>query len=112
MSTKLFSIVGDANVRRNMTGLNVASCEVMKTAQIIDYLGVSPIDPVLAEVRAESNVCIVAAVTEMLITNGDCGTIYASVDPVLNSLFASLSGFATSRPNVQVWFTLSSHYEH
>ena len=74
----------------------------MKSAQILDYLGVGPIDPILAQVRPESTVCIVAAVTELLISGGDCGTIFSSIDPVLNSFYASLSGFSASRPDVQV----------
>ena len=72
MTARLFSIVGDANVRRNMTGLNIASRETMKTAQVIDYLGVVPIEQALAEVRAESSVCIVAAVTELLLSGPSC----------------------------------------
>ena len=68
MSVRLFSIIGDANVRRNMTGLNVASREVMKSAQIIDYLGVTPIEQALSEVRDESSVCIVTAITDLLLS--------------------------------------------
>ena len=104
MTARLFSIVGDANVRRNMTGLNIASRETMKTAQVIDYLGVVPIEQALAEVRAESSVCIVAAVTELLLSSGDCGTIFASIDPMLTSFFTSMTIFCRARPNVQVRF--------
>ena len=41
---RLISIIGDGNVRRNMTGLNVASRESMKKAQIIDYAAPSSFD--------------------------------------------------------------------
>ena len=108
MSARLFSIIGDANVRRNMTGLNVASREAMKTAQIIDYLGVTPIEQALAEVRPESSVCIVAAITDLILANGDCGTIYASIDPVLDSFFSVLAIFSRSRPALQVRAFISS----
>ena len=104
MSIRLFSIIGDANVRRNMTGLNVASREVMKSAQIIDYLGVSPIEQALSEVRDESSVCIVAAITDLLLSGGDCGTIYASIDPLLNAFFSALSIFSQARPTIQVCY--------
>ena len=102
MSTRRFSIIGDANVRRNMTGFNVASREAMQSAQVIDFLGVTPIEQALNEVRPESTVCIVAAVTDLLLSSGDCGTIYASIDPVLDSFFTSLSRFCVSRPDLQV----------
>ena len=101
MSVRLFSIIGDANVRRNMTGLNVASREVMKSAQIIDYLGVTPIEQALSEVRDESSVCIVAAITDLLLSGGDCGTILR-IDPQLNTFFSAVSIFSQARPAVQV----------
>ena len=98
----LVSIIGDANVRRNMTGLNVASRETMKNAQIIDFLGLSPVDQALNEVRAESTICIFAAITDPIVANGDCGTIFASIDPVLNSLHAAISAYCSAHPNLQV----------
>ena len=102
MATGLFSIIGDANVRRNWTGLNIASREAMKTAQIIDFLGLTPIDQALQEVRVESTICIIAAITEPIVANGDCGTVFASVDPVLTSLHASISAFCSAHPGLQV----------
>ena len=102
MASRIFSVIGDANVKRNMTSLNIASREVMKNAQVIDYLGVSPIDQALSDVRQESNICIVAALTEPLLANGDCGTINASVDPALTSIFTTLSRFCLSRQDLQV----------
>ena len=98
----LISIIGDANVRRNMTGLNVASREAMKNAQVIDYLGVDSIDTALQQVRPESAICIIAAFTDILVSAGDCSTIFASIDPILSSLFASISNFSTSHPLLQV----------
>ena len=42
--SRLISIIGDGNVRRNMTGLNVASREAMKSAQVIDYAAPTSFD--------------------------------------------------------------------
>ena len=105
---RLISIIGDANVRRNMTGLNIASRESMKNAQIIDFLGLCPIDQALQEIRAESTICIIAALTEPLVSNGDCGTIFASIDPILTSLHLSISTYCSSHPTLQV-FKFSSN---
>ena len=102
MSSALITIVGDENVTRNMTGLNMASRESMKSAQVISYLNTTPLSQPLLEVRSESSICIFAAMTDALLSNGDCGTIYASVDPVLTSIFTSLSGFCTAHPGLQV----------
>ena len=99
--SRLFTIVGDANVRRNMTGLNIASRPSMKSAQIIDVAGAS-LEPSLAQVRNESNVCIIAAVTDFLIMGGDAGTVSASVDPMLTTLRDKIFGLCLSRPAMQV----------
>ena len=98
----LFSIVGDSNVRRNMTGLTMASREVMKTSQIIDCGSLSSLDAALGEVRKESNVCIVATITDFLLTSGDCGTISSAVDPVLDSFRGKLTAFCNARQDLQV----------
>ena len=100
--SRIFSIIGDGNVRRNMTALNIASRESMKNAQIIDFVGNTSIDVALQEVRPESNVCIVAAITDLLLSGGDCGTIFALIDPALTDLHARLVTFCTSRPSLQV----------
>ena len=99
---RFFSIIGDANVRRNMTGLNLASREVMKGSQIIDCDTMASLDAALGEVRSESTVLILASITEFLIVGGFCGTIYSSIDTTL-ALFANkINGFCDSRPNLQV----------
>lgn len=102
----MYTIIGDANVRRNMTGLNMASREVMKSAEIIDCTLMSSLDASLNAVRAETTVLILASVTEFLLSSGDCGTIFSSIDPVLSSLATKLSGFSTFRPGLQV-----SHFQ-
>ena len=106
---KMFSIIGDANVKRNMTNLNIASRQSMKQAQVIEHLGVSPIDQAFQAVRKESTVCIVASVTEMIISGGDCGTISASVDPVFSDLQAKISAFCSANPHLQACYQLRDH---
>ena len=93
---RLISIVGDANVSRNMTGMNMASRDSMKNAQIIDHVGGVPLEQVLQGVRPESNVCIIASITDLLISGGDCGTIFSTIDPILSSLHAQLTAFCVS----------------
>ena len=99
--SRLFTVIGDANVRRNMIGMNIASRECMKTAQIIDCSALVGLDQALNEVRAESNVLILASVTEFLLANGDCGTIFSSIDPVLCDLTTKIVGFCAYRPHLQ-----------
>ena len=101
---RLISIIGDGNVRRNMTGLNVASRESMKKAQVIDYLAPNSLDDAFKEIRAESTVCIIAATTDLLLSGGDSGTIFATIDPILTALRNKLYSLCTNRPELEVSF--------
>ena len=103
--SQIFTIVGDGNVRRNMTALNIASRASMKSAQIVDHVG-GTLEQALQVVKPEANVCIIASITDVLISGGDCGTIFSTLDPVLASLHAQITSFCISRPSLQVpkWF--------
>ena len=101
-STWLFSIVGDSNVRRNMTSLNIASREAMKSAEVIDCNAITSLDAALSSVRSESSVCLVACITEFLLSAGECGTILSTIDPVLASFAQKLSSFCGTRETLQV----------
>ena len=99
--SRLISIIGDGNVRRNMTGLNVASREAMKSAQVIDYAAPTSFESVFNEIRADSTVCIIAALTDLLLSGGDGGTIFSTIDPILDSFRARVFHLCTARPNLQ-----------
>ena len=99
---RLVSIIGDGNVRRNMTGLNVASRETMKNAQVIDYVAPGSFDAAFKEIRPDSTVCIIAALTDLLLSGGDSGTIFATIDPILNSFRTKVFDLCATRPNLEV----------
>ena len=101
-SHRLFSIVGDANVLRNMTSLNVASRVSMKSAQIIDCTQICNLEAALSEVRAESEVVIIACITEFLIAGGNNGTVSSSIDPALTTFSALVHSFCTAKQTMQV----------
>ena len=103
MSTdRIFSIIGDANIRRNMTQLNISSRDSMKTAQVIDCASLSTLDAALNDVRGEAVVLIVASVTEFIISNGFCGTVQSSIDPVFAAYVTKMCTFCAYRPQLQV----------
>ena len=84
--SRLFTIIGDSNVRDNMTALNIASREVMKRAQIISCPPLSGLGSSFSEIRPETDVCIFAGMTQLLLSTSECSTIYATIDPVLASI--------------------------
>ena len=91
-----------------MTGLNIASRDVMKSAEVIDYAPPASYDATLSSVRAESNICILASITEQLISGGDQGTVSASIDPILSSLRTKIFNFCASRPTTQARLAFKS----
>ena len=99
--SRLISIIGDGNVKRNMTGLNIASRESIKTAQVIGYVAPTSFDTVFREIRPESSICIIAALTDLLLAGGDGGTIFSSINPILTSFRTKVFALCTSRPDLQ-----------
>ena len=85
-----------------MTGLNIASRDSMKTAQVIDCASMVALDAAFQEVRAETEVLILATITDFLISGGNCGTIFSTIDPVLATFTTKLLNFCAFRPNLQV----------
>ena len=86
-----------------MTGLNIASREAMKSAQVIDCETMASFEAALAGIRAESKICIVATITSFLLAPGDCGTISAAIDPILDGFSKRIFSFCNARPNLQVY---------
>ena len=104
MMSRLISVVGDSNVRRNMTSLNMSSRETIKSSEVIDCSNIASLDSALRSVRKESNLCIVACITDFLVVAGECGTILSAIDPVLASFSQKLTSFCASRQSLQVRF--------
>ena len=52
-ASRMFSVIGDANITRNMTGLNMASREVMGNSQVLECVSMSTMDQALNDVRGE-----------------------------------------------------------
>lgn len=105
--SRVYTIIGDANVRRNMTALNVASREVMKKAEVIDCVQLTTLDSALSKVRVESSILIVASVTEFLLSGGDCGSIASSIDHILTSFVAKVTSFCSSHQAMKVHINVS-----
>ena len=95
-------MIGDANIRRNMTGLNMASRDTMKSAQVLPCDGLSSLDPALTQIRPESGICIVACITEMLLSGDDTGTVASCIESVCTVVKGLVVALCTSRPGLQV----------
>ena len=101
-SGQLFTVVGDANVRRNMTSMNMASREAMASARVIDCKELSAMAQCLREVPADSTVCLVQSITSFLVSASFSGTVFGTIDPILTEFAQQLRGFCQTRPSIQV----------
>lgn len=63
---RVFSIIGDSNVRKFNTSVNQRACADLGKAQILSCGKLQLLPDVLAEVRAESDVCVISCITNFI----------------------------------------------
>jgi hypothetical protein len=95
--TMVFTILGDTNIRRNVTSLNMESRELLKGSQVVDFKKFSEFESSVASIRAESTVCLIAGLTEALSSLSDAGSVLSTIDTPLSDFRDQLRGFASSR---------------
>jgi hypothetical protein len=98
----LLTLVGDSNVKRQLTSLNTQSRASLTDYQLISFTKMTELSSALQGVREESNICIVAVLTEALIESPDTGSLLSTVDPVMNEFRDVLRNFASSRTSLAV----------
>ena len=99
---QLYAVVGDGNVRRNMTQMNNASRPSMVTAKVIDCQSAALFTSALQQVPLDTTVCIVESVTSFLVAAQDSGSIFGTIDPVLTDFANTLGEFCAARNTLQV----------
>ena len=98
----VYSLIGDSNIKRNMTTMNIASRASMQNCQVLDCPDLVNLEGSFASVRDESNVCIFSAVSELLVNCEDRGTVQASMDYTMSSLKTKLTILCQARSKLQV----------
>ena len=97
-----FSVIGDSNIRRNMTTMNMASRQAMSGCQIIDCPSLSDLENSFTAIRAESDVCIFQAVTHLLLIAPDIGTVQSTIDTLFHELSGKIVVLCKARPDLMV----------
>ena len=100
--TNVYSIIGDSNVRRNMTAMNIASRQSMANCQMIDCPELNNLEGALASIRDNSTVCVFSAISELLVHCEDRGTVQSSVEHVMTSLAGKLGILCQARSGLTV----------
>ena len=96
-----FTIIGDSNVRRNMTSSVTSDRPVMANAQIVPSGRLSSFAASLDSTRLESNACVVSCISNFLSTSAP-GPSAGRIERVITDFFTKIRSFCASRPEVSV----------
>ena len=88
--SRLFSLIGDSNIKRHMNPTNCRD-PVMSGCQVLHCGRLAVLAESLRSVRAESNVIILACISNFVTRSEESGSIANRVDPIFRE-FASLIG--------------------
>ena len=98
-----FTLVGDSNVRRNMTSSVTADRPLMSDAQVLPSGRMSSFAVTLEATRPESNACVVSCISNFLSTSAPSTTPNARVEKVTTDFFAKIRAFALTRPDLMIF---------
>ena len=98
--SRVFSIVGDSNVKRNISKTNSRACPQMSGCQLLQCFRLQLLDDVLRQVRPESNVCILSCISNFLASSDEDPMVSKRVEPVLDEFCTIVSTACTARPEV------------
>ena len=98
--SRLFSLVGDSNVRNHVNKNSCRANPFLKNCQTLSCGNLGIFITTLGQVRAESNVCVVSCVTNFLTGASAEGpsTISHRVEPVLQDIRLALVEACSSNP--------------
>ena len=98
--SRIFSIVGDSNVRRHMNPTNCRDRAPMTSAQVLPCSKVEVFRQSLSSVRRESNVCLIACVSNFLADSRDTSSsVSQRVAQPLNEFFRLLLEACRASPD-------------
>ena len=100
---RCFSLIGDSNVKRNVSKTNIRACPQLSGCQILQCQNLALFDEAVSSIRKESNVCIVSCVTNFLTSSDEDSMVSKRVEPVIEQLLGVLSQFCVSNPATSVF---------
>ena len=86
-----FSIIGDSNIKRNISKTNARACPQMSGSQILSCQKLELLDEVLGRLRNETNVCILSCVTNFLTSSEEDSVVSKRIEPVLDQFAGAIS---------------------
>ena len=97
--SRVFSIVGDSNVRNFINKTSCRANPLLKTAQVLSCGSIEIFRSSLEAVQEASNVVIVSCVTAFLASADGPDSVTRRIDPVLQDFRSALSDACSAHPN-------------
>ena len=98
--SRVFTIIGDSNVKRNISKTNSRACPLMAGAQILQCGHLQLLEESLRAIRKESDVCIVSCLTNFLTASEDDPMVSKRIEPVLDEFCSALFGASSALPGI------------
>lgn len=93
---RIFSVLGDSNVQRNLVGLTVRDRPIMSGAQLIPCGRLEVVAEGLRQIRAESNIVLMSCVTNIITASeGSTTSVSVRVEPALREFLSLIETMAS-----------------
>ena len=96
-----FALIGDSNVKRNVTQFNCRSCPDLGKAQVILCNRLELFQESLGKLENKVNVCILACITNFLTSSEEDDNVSKRIEPVLSSFISSIKKVAEKSPSIR-----------
>ena len=100
--SRVFSIIGDSNVRQNMTSFNIRDRAGLSDAQVLTASRLEVLPDALRSVRASSNIVILSCITNYLTSSEASSSVSGRVSPLLVEFRQHVDSFVAARPTTMV----------
>ena len=96
---KIFTVLGDSNIKRHLNPINCRDRPMMSSAQQIPCQKLEIFAESLRSVREESNVCIVSCLSNFMCSSDESATISLRLAPIFSEVFDRLRAACTENVN-------------
>ena len=106
MDSRVFTLIGDSNIRGNVNQVNRRACPALGAAQVLYCQRLDLLDEVLRQVQPRSDAVILSCLSNFLSSSEDTSELVGRrVEPVLDELRSCIQIYSSARP--EVYFLLA-----
>ena len=100
-SPRVYSLIGDSNVQRNVSKTSFRASPLLKSAQVIPCGHLAIFSESLLKVRAETTICIIACLTNFITSSDETtsSSVSGRIEPVLTAIAETLQAACENNPD-------------